>query len=79
MSPMQRIAEAVCRVPEVQDTNVEGTMENFLEAPIHDHSSDTVDIIPEANQPTEDNTPATIEQPLNESDNIVREPEIIAK
>ena len=36
MSPMQRLAEAVRRVPSVQDINIENTMENLPDTPIND-------------------------------------------
>ena len=36
MSPMQRLTEAVRKVPSVQDINVEGTMENLPDTPIND-------------------------------------------
>ena len=79
MSPMRRIAEAVHRVPQVQDINVEGTMENPPDAPINDQWSDNIDIIPESNQPIGDNIPSTIEQPLNERENTIRDPEVVAE
>ena len=59
MSPIRRIAEAVHRVSQVQDINVEGTMENPPDTPINDQWSDNIDIIPEPNQPIGDNIPST--------------------
>ena len=69
MSPMRQIAKAVHRVPQIQDINVEGTMENLPDTPINDQWSDNIDVIPESNQPIGDNIPSTIEQPLNEREN----------
>ena len=66
MSPMRQIAEAVRRVPQVQDINEEGNMENLPNTPINDQWSDNIDVIPESNQPTGDNIPLTMEQPLHE-------------
>ena len=79
MSPMQQIAEAVRRVPQVQDINVEGTMENLSDTPINDQWSDDIDIIPESNQPIGDNILSPIEQPLNERENTIRDSEVVAE
>ena len=79
MSPMRWLAEAVHRVPPVQDINVEGTMENLPDTPINDQWSDSIDVTPESNQPIGDNIPATIEQLLNERANITRDPEVVAE
>ena len=79
MSPMQWLAEAVRRVPPVQDINVEGTMENLPDTPINDQWSDSIDVTPESNQPIGDNIPSTIEQPLNERENTIRDPEVVAE
>ena len=79
MSPMRQIAETVRRVPQVQDINVEETMENLPDTPINDQWSDNIDITPELNQPIGDNIPSTIEQPLNERENTIRDPEVVAE
>ena len=63
----------------MQDINVEGTMENLPDTPINDQWSDNIDIIPELNQPVGDNIPSTIEQPLNERENTIRDPEVVAE
>ena len=49
MSPMRRLTEAVCRVPSVQDINVEGTTENLPDKPINDQWDDSIDVTPESN------------------------------
>ena len=79
MSPMQRLAEAVRRVPSVQDIIVEGTMENLPDAPINDQWDDSIHVTPELTQPMENNIPSTMEQPLNERENTIRDPEDIAE
>ena len=79
MSPMRRLAEAVHRVPSVQDINVEGTMENLPDTPLNDQWDDSIDVTPESNQPIGDNIPSSIAQPLNERENTVREPEFVAE
>ena len=79
MSPMQGIAEPVRGVPQVQDINVEGTMENLPDTPINDQWSNSIDVTPESNQPVGDNIPSTIEQPLNERENTIRDPKVVAE
>ena len=79
MSPMQRLAEAVRRVPSAQDINVEGTIENLPDTPINDQWDDSIDATPELNRPIGDNIPSHVEQPLNERENTVREPEFVAE
>ena len=65
MSPMQWLAEAVCRVPSVQHINVEGTMENLPDTPINDQWDNSIDVTPESHQPIDNNIPSTMEQSLN--------------
>ena len=79
MSPMRQLAEAVRRVPSVQDINVEGTMENLPDTPLNDQWDDSMDSTPELNQPIGDNITSSMEQPSNERENIVREPEFVAE
>ena len=54
-------------------------MENLPDTPINDQWSDNIDVIPELNQPIGDNIPSTIEQPLNERENTIRDPEVVAE
>ena len=54
-------------------------MENLPDTPINDQWSDSIDVTPELNQPIGDNIPSTIEQPLNERENTIRDPEIVAE
>ena len=79
MSPMRWLAEAVHRVPSVQDINVEGTMENLPDTPINDQWDDSIEVTPELNQPMENNIPSTVEQPLNERENTIRDPEVVVE
>ena len=79
MSPMRWLTEAVRRVPSVQDINIEGTMENLPDTPINDQWDDSIDVTPELNQPIGDNIPSTMEQPLNERENTIRDPEVVAE
>ena len=75
MSPMRQLAEAVHRVPSVQDINVEGTMENLPDTPINDQWDDSIDVTPDMG----DNIPSTMEQPLNERENTIRDLEVVAE
>ena len=79
MSPMQWPAEAVHRVPSVQDIDVEGTMEILPDTPLNDQWDDSIDVMQELNQPRGDNTPSSIEQPLTERENVVGEPELVSE
>ena len=79
MSPMRWLAEAVHRVPSVQDINVEGTMENLPDTPLNNQWDDSIDATQELNQPMGDNIASSMEQPLNERENTVREPEFVAE
>ena len=54
-------------------------MENLPDTPINDQWSDSIDVTPESNQPIGDNIPSTIEQPLNERENTIRDPEVVAE
>ena len=79
MSPMQRLAEAVHRVPSVQNINVEGTIENLPDTPINDQWDDSIEVTPELNQPMENNISSPVEQPLNERENTIRDPEVVVE
>ena len=75
----QEDQEAVHRVPEVQDINVEGTMENLLDTPINDQWRENIDPIPGLNQPIGDNLPSTVEQHLSVREDTIREPKVVAE
>ena len=71
MSPMRRLAEAVCRVPSVHDINVEGTIKNLPDTLLNDQWDDSIDATQESNQPIGDNIPSHVAQSLNERENTV--------
>ena len=79
MSPMRQPAEAVRRVPSVQDINVEGTMGNLPDTPINDQWDDSIEATPELNQPIENNIPSIVEQPLDERENTIRDSEVVVE
>ena len=54
-------------------------MENLPDTPVNDQWSDSIDVTPESNPPIGDNIPSTIEQPLNERENTIRDPEVVAE
>ena len=54
-------------------------MENLPDTPINDQLDDSIDVTPESNQPIGDNIPSTMEQPLNERENTIRDPEVVAE
>ena len=54
-------------------------MENLPDTPINDQWDDSIDVTPESNQPIKDNIPSTIEQPLNERENTIRDPEVVVE
>ena len=54
-------------------------MENLPDTPINDQWDDSIDVTPELNQPIGDNIPLTMEQPLNERENTIRDPEVVAE
>ena len=76
---MRRLAEAVCRVPSVQNINVEGTIENLPDTPINDQWDDSIEVTPELNQPMENNISSTVEQPLNGRENTIRDSEVVVE
>ena len=54
-------------------------MENFPDTLINDQWDDSIDVTPELNQPIGDNIPSTMEQSLNERENTIRDPEVVAE
>ena len=54
-------------------------MENLPDTPLNNQWDDSIDATPELNQPIGDNIPSHVEQPLNERENTVREPEFVAE
>ena len=79
MSPMRRLAEAVRRVPSVQDINIENTMENLPDTPINDQWDDNIEATPELNPHMENNIPSTVEPSLHERENTSGDPEVVVE
>ena len=52
-------------------------MENLPDTPINDQWDDSIEATPELNQPIENNIPSTVEQPLNERENTIRDPAVV--
>ena len=77
MSPMRWLAEAVCRVPSVQDINIENTMENLPDTPINDQWDDNIEATPELDPHMENNIPSTVEPSLHERENTSGDPEVV--
>ena len=70
MSPMRRIAEAVRRVPSVQDIDIVTTMENIPETPVNNQWDDGIDIAPELDTQTDSRMPSTMNYSLPERENV---------
>ena len=79
MSPMRRLAEAVRRVPSVQDINMENTMENLPDTPINDQWEDNIEVTPELNPHMENNIPSTVEPSLHERENTSGDLEVVVE
>ena len=54
-------------------------MENLPDTPINDQWDDSIEATPELNQPMENNIPSTVEQPLNERENTIGDPEVVVE
>ena len=54
-------------------------MENLPDTPINDQWDDSIDVTPELNQPIGGYIPSTMEEPLNERENTIRDPEVVAE
>ena len=79
MSPMRRIAEAVRRVPSVQDVDIVTTAENILERPVNNPWDDGIDVMPELNTQTVSRIPSTMDCSLPERENVGIELIIVAE
>ena len=60
MSPTRWIAEAIRRVPSVQDVDIVTTMENTPEIPVNNQWDDGIDITPELDTRTDNRMPSTV-------------------
>ena len=74
---MRRIAEAACRVPEVQDINIVETPRGLPNICITNQWSEGRDLIPESSQPIEEILLSTVEQQPSVREDTIREPEVV--
>ena len=79
MSPMQRIAEAVRRVPSVQDVNIVTTMENIPDTPVNDQWDDSIKVTPELNPHMDNRIPSNVNPSLQEIENISGDPTVVVE
>ena len=79
MSPMRWIAESVCRVPSVQNINIENTMENLPDIPVNNQWDDNIEATPELNPNMDNNIPSTVDPSQHERENISEDPEIVVE
>ena len=79
MSPMWRIAEAVRRVPSVQDVDIVTTTENIPETSVNNQWDDGIDAMPELNTQTDSRIPSTMNYSLPERENVSVEPIIVTE
>ena len=73
MSPMRRIAEAACRVPQVQDINISDSPRDPTDVNIVEQETEGWDIMLESNQLIGEVIPSTVEQPTGVRDDTIRE------
>ena len=79
MSPMRRVAEAACRVPEVQDINITEIPRDPTDTNIMEQENEGQDIIPESSQPIEEVLPSAVGQQTSVRDDTIREPEMVVE
>ena len=79
MSPMRRIAEAVHRVPSVQDVNIVTTVGNISDTPVNDQWDDSIGVTPELNPPVDNSIPLGINPLSHERENTSEDPLIVAE
>ena len=79
MSPMRRVAEAACRVPEVQDINITEIPRDPTDTNIMNQENEGQDIIPESSQPIEEVLSSAVGQQTSVIDDTIREPEMVVE
>ena len=79
MSPMRQIAEAVRRVPSVQDVDIVTTTENIPETSVNNQWDNGIDATPELNTQTDSRIPSTMNYSLPERENVSVEPIIVTE
>ena len=70
MSPMRRIAEAVQRVPSVQDVDIVTTRENIPETSVNNQWDDGIDVTSELDTQTNSRMPSTMNYSSLERENV---------
>ena len=79
MSPIRWIAEAVRRVPSVQDVDIVTTMENIPETPVNNQWDNSINVTPELNTQMDSRMPSTMNYLLPERENVSVEPIIVTE
>ena len=79
MSPMRQIAEAVRRVPSVQDVNIVTTMENIPDTPVNDQWDDSIEVTPELNPHMDNRIPSNVNPSLQERENTSGDPTVVVE
>ena len=77
MSPMRRVAEAACRVPEVQDMNIFESPRDPTDINIVEQETEGQDIILESSQTIREVIPSNVEQQTGVRDDTIREPRMV--
>ena len=79
MSPIRTVAEAACRVPEVQDINITEIPRDPTDTNIMEQENEGQDIIPELSQPIEEVLPLAVGQQTSVRDDTIQEPEMVVE
>ena len=79
MSPMRRVAEVACRVPEVQDINITEIPRDPTDTNIMRQENDGWDIVPEMSPPIEEVLPLAVQHQPSVRDDTIREPEMVVE
>ena len=79
MSPMRRVAEAACRVPEVQEINIIEIPRGPTDANVMDQGNEGRDIIAEWSQPIEEVLPSAVGQQTSVREDTIREPKMVVE
>ena len=77
MSPMRRIAEAACRVPEVQDMTTSDSPRDPTDVNIVEQETERRDFMLESNPTIEEDIPSIVEQQTGVRDDTIREPRMV--
>ena len=79
MSPMRRIAEAACRVPEVQDITISDSPRDPTDVNIVGQETERRNLMLESNPTIEEGIPSIVEQQTSVRDDTIREPRMVAE